>query len=158
MKPSLLFIPHAALPLRAPRAPLSAVSRRSLRVGRRPPRASQEREVADDDAALQRELRAKVKELFGGHENVSIMVQGDSAEFTVRRRPDGSTPSEYQQAVTTVVSITVISVVAGLLFAYLYYSGAVHGSPRPERGYDTTRYSTRTYTDPYERLSAEDAL
>lgn len=124
-------------------------------------RASQlpEREVADDDAALQRELRAKVKELFGGSENVSIAVHGDSAEFTVRRRTDGSTPNEYRQAIVTVASITVISVVAGFLFAYLYYSGAVHGSPNPERGYDSTRYSSRNYvSDPYEVLADHDVL
>ncbi len=108
-----------------------------------------------DDAELQRQLRAKVKELFGGSENVSILVTGDRAEFTVRRAPNGETPSSYKTALATVASIAVISVVAGILFAYLYSTGAVHGSPQPQRRYDMPQFSTSSYIDPYELLEAE---
>ncbi len=145
------------LPGRRNRVGVCAGSRR-VAPRRTPPRCSSqqppEREIAPENDALQRELRAKVKELFGGAENVTIAVNTDSPEFTVRRAPDGvAAPSEYRQAAATVASIAVLSVVAGLLFAYLYYNGAVHGSPQPDHTLGAPS-SARRY-DPYTLLGRD---
>lgn len=108
-----------------------------------------------DDAQLQNELREKVKELFGGSENVSIVVDGDRADFTVLTAPDGSNVTEYRQAIVTVASIALMSAAAGLLFTFLYYSGAVHGATAPQTRYEMPTYATRSYVDPYELLESE---
>lgn len=109
-----------------------------------------EREVADENEALQRELRAKVKELFGGAENVSIAVNGERAEFTVKPAAD----TEYKQAVFTASSIAVLSVIAGLVFAFMYNSGAIHGSPDPQKApYHSS--SARGRMDPYAMLGRD---
>lgn len=108
-----------------------------------------------DDAQLQRELRDKVKELYGGSENVSILVTGDKAEFTVRKGPADQDMSTYKAAVGTAASIALMSIAAGLLFSFLYYTGAVHDSSQTPRRYDMPKFSSDTYVDPYTLLEME---
>lgn len=140
------------------RAAVCVTSRRVCTRRRVTPRCSSqqqpEREIAPENDALQRELRAKVKELFGGAENVTIAVNTDSPKFTVRRAPDGvASPTEYRQAVTTVASIAVLSVVAGLMFIYMYNTGAIHGSPQPDHSHSS--YSSSRRYDPYTLLGRD---
>ena len=112
---------------------------------------------SNDDEKLQSELNDKIRELFGGSENISIkMDEDDSAEFLVRRGPGGVNVSSYRFAWVNASSVLIaVSAIAGLLFAYLYFSGAVHGSPSPNRRYEMPTYKTRSYIDPYELLDNE---
>lgn len=118
-------------------------------------RANGDRNGQADDAQLQRELREKVRELYGGSENVSILVTGDKAEFTVRKGPEDQDMSSYKSAVGTAASIVLMSVAAGLLFSFLYYTGAVHDSSQTHRRYDMPKYASDTYIDPYTLLEME---
>ena len=118
--------------------------------------AAQQPPESAEDARLHSELRAKVNELFGGSENVTIRVDGgDRAEFTVRTAPDGGEMQSYRHALVTVASIAAMSAIAGVLFMYLFSTGAVHGSPQPQKRYEMPTYSTRSYIDPYELLQQE---
>lgn len=148
---SLAFIPANASggAVCARRRAHSLRQRQAPRASQQPP--EREREVAPDNDALQRELRMKVKELYGDVSNVSIRVNGDQAEFTVRREGDRlKGPSEYRQAVMTVTSIALLSVAAGLLFAGMYFSGAVHDSSSTIKNSES--YSGYTRYDPYALL------
>lgn len=116
--------------------------------------------MADENDALQRELRAKVKELYGGTENVSIALNGGDDDDEERALPEFTvTDGEYRQAVFTVSSIAVLSVLAGLVFAFMYNSGAIHGSPEPQkiqngpRPYQNTNSHSRL--DPYAMLGRD---
>lgn len=131
--------------------PAPASGARHVRAGQEPP-AGPSRE----DAELNLELQAKVRELFGGRENVSIeMDDADGrAEFLVRTAPDGADYKEYRSAVWTVGSVVAMSVVAGLVFTFLFFTGAVHGSSN-ERRYEMPTYGTRTYINPYQVLDED---
>lgn len=136
---------------------------------------------ADDDDALQEDLSAKVQELFGGRQNVTIDVEPDSnVRFIVRdnarpaqqRRRQRQQPQQQQQqqdgqsAVVQrlrspwyiVSSIAVVSLVTGAVFTALYYSGAVHGYDGSDPGhYEMPTYGKSSYIDPYELLEQEAA-
>ena len=49
-----------------------------------------------------------------------------------------------------------MSIVAGFIFTFLYYNGAVHGSSSADaRRYDMPTYGTASYIDPYKLLDEE---
>lgn len=119
-----------------------------------PPSSSNE----PDDDALSRELRAKVNELFGGRQNVTIEMESDSGgvQFNVRNRPSAAQQqSQTRMAWTVIGSIAIMSVVAGLAFVALVYSGAVHGADEAHRRYDMPTYGKSSYVDPYKLLDDE---
>lgn len=119
-----------------------------------------------EDEALQQELRAKVNELFGGRQNVSIDIDPDSgrAKFSVLRQRAGvagrgASIAEADQAIernsalTIIQTIAIVSLLTGIVFTALYYSGAVHGSNSADmRHYDMPTYGTKSYINPYELL------
>lgn len=107
---------------------------------------------AEDDT-LSVEFRQKVNELFGGRQNVKIEMEADSGvQFTVRNKNYGTDYQQTKYAWAVISSIAVISVVAGLAFAVLFYSGAVHGSDQQERRYEMPTYGKSSYINPYELI------
>lgn len=113
------------------------------------PESEQSGSSAEDDR-LSLELRKKVNELFGGRQNVKIEMETDSnVQFTVHNKDYGTGYQQTRYAWTLISSIAVISVVAGLAFAALFYSGAVHGSDQ-ERRYEMPTYGKSSYVNPYE--------
>lgn len=77
------------------------------------------------------------------------METDSSVQFMVRNRNYGTEYRQTRYAWTVISSIAVISVVAGLAFAALFYSGAVHGSDQ-ERRYEMPTYGRGSYVNPYE--------
>lgn len=112
-----------------------------------------------DDEALQSELRAKVNELFGGRQNVSIDFDTTDSEvqFSVKRGERINPMVERFRSTRYIVTfIVVVSLVTGTFFTALYYSGAIHGyDPSDENHYEMPTYGTRSYVDPYELLQRD---
>lgn len=144
-----------------PFSPPVTPSRPLWRASSLPPPPSSSNDPEDD--ALSRELRAKVNELFGGRHNVTIDIEPDSdsgrVQFTVRNRPLAAAHAQHQAQVrmawNVITSIAVMSVVAGLAFVALFYSGAVHGAGEAERRYEMPTYGKSSYVDPYRLLEEE---
>lgn len=108
---------------------------------------------SEEDDALNRELQQKVIELFGSRQNVSIDVETDSGvQFIVRKREVAADYRQSKAAWTVITSIAVLSVVAGVAFTLLLYTGAVHGSDQTVRRYEMPTYGKSSYIDPYELL------
>lgn len=111
-----------------------------------------------EDDALQSDLQAKVNELFGGRQNVTIDMNTDSeVQFTVNRNGRSGRavvePSVDRFRWYVFTSLVVVSVVTGAFFTALYYSGAVHGlDPTDDRHYEMPSYGSGSYIDPYELL------
>jgi hypothetical protein len=114
-------------------------------------------ESADDDDRLQLELRLKVRELYGGRENVAIVTEGldDTVEFRVRQGPGGVDYTSYRAAWFTVGGILVSALLSMGLFFYLVKTGAVHDSTRTRVRHEMPSYGTRTYIDPYGLLQED---
>jgi hypothetical protein len=114
-------------------------------------------ESADDDDRLQLELRLKVRELYGGRENVAIVTEGldDSVEFRVRQGPGGVDYTSYRAAWFTVGGVLVSALLSMGLFFYLVKTGAVHDSTGTRARHEMPSYGTRTYIDPYELLQED---
>lgn len=125
---------------------------------------SEGNETPEDDA-LQSDLRAKVNELFGGRHNVTIDMNTDSeVNFKVDRRsasfvsrsPSSRAVNALRSPWYIVSSILVVSLVTGVFFTALYYSGAVHGFDTSDDGhYEMPSYGTDSYIDPYELLQRD---
>lgn len=112
-----------------------------------------------EDEALQKELQQKVKELFGSRQNISIDVETDSGvQFIVRRRAVEADMRQTKAAWSIITSVAIISVVAGVAFIALFYSGAVHGSDQSTSKYDMPTYGKSSYINPYELLEDEREL
>jgi hypothetical protein len=112
---------------------------------------------AADDERLHRELRMKVRELYGGRENVAIVTEGsdDEVEFRVRRGPGGEDYTSYRAAWFTVGGIIASAVISLAFFGYLVKVGAIHDAKGTEHRHEMPTYGTRTYQDPYELLQED---
>lgn len=119
-------------------------------------RDSERSGIPADDEILNKELQKKVNELFGGRQNVKIeMEQDSSVQFTVRNRGIGSSYDETKAAWTVIGSITAFSLVVGIIFTIMFYSGAVHGSDQDDRRYDMPTYGKSSFINPYELLDED---
>ncbi|CAN8070569.1 unnamed protein product [Agarophyton chilense] len=106
-----------------------------------------------DDERLNKELQAKVRELFGSRNNVTIDINRDSdVQFMVQKEDPVAEARQRKSAWTVVWSVGVLSLTAGILFTALYYSGAVHGSLDSDKRYEMPMYGSRSYIDPYQLL------
>lgn len=110
-----------------------------------------------DDEQLYRELREKVRELYGGRENVAIdaMDSDELVEFKVRTAPDGSNVSAYRAAWFTVGSIIAAVVISVGVFAVMVKVGAVHDASLKRREYDMPSYRNRSYVQPMDFLQED---
>ncbi|PXF49062.1 hypothetical protein BWQ96_01200 [Gracilariopsis chorda] len=109
-----------------------------------------------DDERLSQELQAKVTELFGSRNNITIDMNTDSdVQFIVQRSVASTEARQKRAAWSVIISVAVISVAAGVLFTAMYYAGAVHGSEDSDGRYEMPTYGTQSYIDPY-RLLEED--
>ncbi|KAK4537221.1 hypothetical protein CDCA_CDCA11G3246 [Cyanidium caldarium] len=59
-----------------------------------------------------------------------------------------------RQALFVVFSVAVLSALSGLLFTFLYFTGAVHG-PSPHGMHEAPTYGRDSYVNPYEMLERE---
>ncbi|KAI0561945.1 hypothetical protein FGB62_69g239 [Gracilaria domingensis] len=106
-----------------------------------------------DDERLSQELQAKVRELFGSRNNVTIDINADSdVQFVVQREDPALDAQQRKSAWAVIWSVGVISVAVGILFTALYYSGAVHGSFDSDKRYEMPTYGSHSYIDPYQLL------
>lgn len=120
-------------------------------------------DASAEDERLQSELQAKVNELFGGRQNITIDMKKDSdVRFIVRRSTgyDGKSESpelQWLRSPRYIMSfIIVVSIVTGAFFTALYYSGAVHGYDLSDnRHFEMPTYGKDSYIDPYELLQKE---
>lgn len=120
-------------------------------------------DASAEDERLQSELQAKVNELFGGRQNVTIDMKKDSdVRFIVRRstsydRKSESPEVQWLRSPRYIMTfIIVVSVVTGAFFTALYYSGAVHGYDLSDnRHFEMPTYGKDSYIDPYEMLRKE---
>lgn len=110
-----------------------------------------------DDSALARELQLRVKELYGGSDNVAIESGADSVEFRVLRAGRSAEAEELRSAWFTVLSIGVATAISIAGFAALVNLGAVHDARLTSRDYEMPAYGKRSYVNPYELLQDEAA-
>lgn len=114
---------------------------------------------SSDDDRLNRELRAKVEELFGNRKNVTIDMDTESGvQFVVQKAGAASESQQVKAAWTVIISTGVISIAAGILFTALYYTGAIHGSDPIDKRYEMPTYGSRSYIDPYQLLDDDTEL
>lgn len=101
-------------------------------------------------------MQAKVKELFGSRNNITIDMNTDSdVQFIVQGSAADTEAKQKSAAWSVIISVGVISVVAGVLFTAMYYAGAVHGSEDSDGRYEMPTYGTQSYIDPYQLLEEE---
>jgi hypothetical protein len=114
-------------------------------------------ESADDDDRLHRELTRKVRELYGGRENVAIVTEGqdDAVEFRVRQGPGGIDFTTYRTAWFTIGGVLACAVVSLGLFTFLLKTGAVHDAAGTKSRHAMPSYGSRTYINPYELLQED---
>lgn len=109
-----------------------------------------------DDEALNTELQKKVNELFGSRQNISIDVETDSGvQFTVRKNQVRADYDQTKAAWSVITSIAILSIIAGVVFTAMYYSGAIHGSDPTTKRYDMPAYGKSSYVNPYELLEED---
>lgn len=120
-------------------------------------------DASAEDERLQSELQAKVNELFGGRQNITIDMKKDSdVRFIVRRsagygKKSASPEVQWVRSPRYIMTfIVVVSIVTGAFFTALYYSGAVHGYDLSDnRHFEMPTYGKDSYIDPYELLRKE---
>lgn len=117
-------------------------------------------DASAEDELLHSELREKVKELFGGRQNVTIDMQKDSdVRFIVHGQGTRTMSPEVQWLRSPryfLTFIVAVSVVTGAFFTAMYYTGAVHGYDLSDKHhYEMPTYGKDSYIDPYELLQKE---
>jgi len=115
-----------------------------------------------DDQQLNAELQRRVKELFGSSRRESVNGAADRKEGEYSFEPQNSrdplrAPSRgsRQDALFTLTSIAVMSVIAGILFTFLFESGYIHDASQDRPYYNMPTYGTTSYIEPVELLTKE---
>lgn len=155
------------LPTVSPRHSPPCIRRRHIIHASASPEQDRPTGNTPEDEVLHTELRAKVKELFGGRQNVRIDIDKDvtSVQFTVGNKTP-TTPSSSSSATIDnqvirsrryiLTFIAIVSLITGTVFTSLYYSGAVHGfDSNDDSHYEMPTYGTNSYIDPYQLLDDE---
>lgn len=111
-----------------------------------------------DDAKLNDELKRRVRELFGDGKEARPGVGGqysfDSGSMRKAQGGEGAV-GDRRDAVFTLSSIAVMSVIAGIVFTFLWNSGFVHDGAIQRRYYDMPTYGSASYIEPFELLAKD---